>query len=281
MPLPAARTRRDRCPGVLRPWPADDGALARVRLAGGRLPATALAGLAAVSRQYGDGLVHLTGRANLQLRALPWDGDRLPEEVVAAVEATGLLPSRRHELARNLMSSPLSGLAGGRADVRPVVRELDERLCARPNLGDLPGRFLFVLDDGRGDLLGRETDLGAVVLDEATAQLRVGAAWGPVVGLGALAEALVDLADRFLRERGDGPTTPWHVDELDGPLATAVAGDPRMPAPADPPAYGDHGGAMHVAVPDGVLGPDFSAELAGSAHDLVVTPWHGVVVPTW
>src|SRR6185369_7551289 len=118
-------------------------------------------------------------------------GDRLPEEVVAAVEATGLLPSRRHELARNLMCSPLTGLSGGRADLRPVVRELDERLCAQPELGDLPGRFLFVLDDGRGDLVGRETDLGAVVLDEETAQLRVGPAWGPVVGLGTVAEALV------------------------------------------------------------------------------------------
>jgi precorrin-3B synthase len=281
VPLPAARTRRDRCPGVLRPWPADDGALVRVRLAGGRLPTPALAGLAAVARQYGDGLVHLTGRANLQLRALPWDGDRLPEEVVAAVEATGLLPSRRHELARNLMCSPLTGLAGGRADVRAVVRELDERLCARPDLGDLPGRFLFVVDDGRGDLLGRETDLGAVVLDQATAQLRVGPDWGPVVALATVAEVLVDLAGRFLRERGDGPTAPWHVAELDRPVVSAEAADPRLPAPADPPAYGVHGGAVHVAVPDGVLGPDLSAELAGSAHDLVVTPWHGVVVPTW
>jgi precorrin-3B synthase len=281
VPPSAARTRPDRCPGVLRPWPADDGALVRIRLAGGRLSASALAALTAVARRYGDGLVHLTGRANLQLRALPWDGDRLPEEVVAAVEATGLLPSRRHELARNLMCSPLTGLSGGRADLRPVVRELDERLCAQPELGDLPGRFLFVLDDGRGDLVGRETDLGAVVLDEETAQLRVGPAWGPVIGIGTVAEALVGLADRFLRERSEGPTAPWHVAELDRPLGTPLAGDPRLPAPADPPAYGDHGAAVHVAVPDGVLGPDVAADLAGSAHDLVVTPWHGVVVPTW
>jgi precorrin-3B synthase len=275
------RSRRDRCPGVFRPWPAGDGGLVRLRLIGGRVPGTSLAALGEVAGRYGDGDVHLTRRANLQLRAMPTDDDGLPTEVVEAIAATGLLPSRSHELVRNVMVSPQTGLAGGRTDLRAVASELDRLLCAEESLASLPGRFLFVLDDGRGDLVGRETDLGAVVLDEETAQLRVGPAWGPVIGIGTVAEALVGLADRFLRERSEGATAPWHVAELDRPLGTPVAGDPRLPAPADPPAYGDHGAAVHVAVPDGVLGPDVAADLAGSAHDLVVTPWHGVVVPTW
>ena len=70
-------SRPDRCPGVLRPWPADDGALVRLRLIGGRLP-TAVAGSrsARSPTTYGDGDVHLTGRANLQLRGLPLVGRR-------------------------------------------------------------------------------------------------------------------------------------------------------------------------------------------------------------
>lgn len=275
MPLPPVRSRRDRCPGVLRPWPAADGALVRIRLAGGHLPATALAGLAEVAQCSGDGRVHLTGRANLQLRALPWAGDHLPARITDAVERTGLLPSRTHELVRNLMCSPLSGLRGGRADLRPVVRELDERLCAVPALADLPGRFLFVLDDGHGDLIDRETDLGAVVLDGETAQLRVGAAWGAVVPLSLVAVELVGLAHRFLLQRGDDERAAWHVDELASPLTPPAPGDTRLPPAAGVPSYD---GVVHVPVPGGVLTPELVAELVRPGRDLVVTPWHGVVV---
>ena len=178
------RTREDRCPGVLRPWPADDGALVRLRLIGGRITTASLAAIGDVATTYGDGDVHLTGRANLQLRALPVSDGALPAEVVEAIAATGLLPSRTHELARNVMVSPQTGLAGGRADLRPVAARLDDLLCATRELARLPGRFLFVLDDGRGDLVDRSLDLGLVALDAETGQLRLGSrAWGPVVAL--------------------------------------------------------------------------------------------------
>lgn len=275
MPLQPVRSRRDRCPGVLRPWPAADGALVRVRLAGGHLPAAALAGLAEVAQSSGDGGIHLTGRANLQLRALPWAGDQLHPRVTDALERTGLLPSRTHELARNLMCSPLSGQWGGRADLRPVVRELDERLCAVAALADLPGRFLFVLDDGRGDLVDRETDLGAVVLDQETAQLRVGAAWGAVLPLSLVAVELIELAHRFLLERGNGERAAWHVEELASRLTPPAPGDARLPHASGVPSYD---GVVHVPVPGGVLTPELVAELVRPGRDLVVTPWHGVVV---
>ena len=70
------------------------------------------------------------------------------------------MPSASHELVRNLMLSPASGLAGGRVDLRPTLAELDRRICADPALTALPGRFLCVLDDGRGDLVERPCDLG-------------------------------------------------------------------------------------------------------------------------
>jgi precorrin-3B synthase len=270
---------------VLRPWPAEDGALVRVRLVGGRVTAAALAGLSEAAQTYGDGRLHLTGRANLQLRALPWapDGESLPDAVVAAVEATGLLPSRSHELARNVLVSPLSGLSGGRTDLRPVAAELDRLLIADPALADLPGRFLLVLDDGRGDLVDREADLGLVALDRRTAQLRVGPRWGPVVPLDRAPSALVALATQFLRLRGDGPTAPWHVAELPVELVGPEAQDPRVPLAADPPAYGPFDGGEHVAVPDGVLHAELVTglveRLVAPGRELVVTPWHGVVVP--
>jgi precorrin-3B synthase len=274
------RTRPDRCPGVLRPWLADDGGLVRIRLVGGRIASSSLAALSRVAQEYGDGELHLTGRANLQLRGLPLVDDSLPEAVVAAVEATGLLPSRTHDLARNVLVSPLTGLSGGRADLRPVVEALDAALLADPVLGGLPGRFLFVLDDGRGDLLDREVDLGLVALSATTAQLRLGPWFGPVVSLGETPALLATLAREFLAARGSGPDAAWHVAELAVPLAGPRDPDPGVPEPAPPLAFGTDSGVEHVGVPDGVLTPALVADLAARATDLVVTPWRGVVVPT-
>jgi precorrin-3B synthase len=282
---PLVRSRPDRCPGALRPWPAADGALVRIRLVGGRLSPDSLAALGRVAREHGDGAVHLTGRANLQLRGLPLAQESPPalhESLVQAIEATGLLPSRSHELVRNLMVSPLTGLSGGRADLRPVARDLDSLIRADAVLAGLPGRFLFVLDDGRGDLADRGTDLGLVALDETLGQLRVGSAgWGPVVPLPEVAARLTTLARCFLHVRGTGPTAAWHVDELPDPLVAPVPPDARTRVSSPPLPYGSVPGGHHVAAPDGVLGPELLADLVERAEgrELVVTPWRGVLVP--
>ena len=320
-PDPIRRTRGDLCPGVLRPWPAADGALVRLRVPGGRVSPASLAVLGEVARRYGDddGNVHLTTRANLQLRALPQDSDgQLPAEVVAAIAGTELLPSPGHELVRNILVSPLTGLdpdqAAGRADLRPVTDALDAGLLADPALGTLPGRFLFVLDDGRGDLVDRSCDLGLVVVGPELAQLRIGEGWGEVVPLSEAAARLVALAWAFADARGTGPEAPWHVRELlaqaealpeppsetpakagsaapaptsrpDSPVAAltpAAAPDPRLPEPTGPlpfgPVPGSAGRIEHVAAPGGVLTPTLLERLtAPGVTELVVTPWRGVV----
>src|ERR1700684_1290380 len=185
------RTRADMCPGVLRPWQADDGLLVRIRLLGGRVPTRALKRLHEVSQEHADGRIFLTRRANLQLRGLSGDGGQLTTAALAAIESTGLLPSRTHELVRNVLVSPQTGLAGGRAYFRCVAAQLDQLLCGEAKLGGLPGRFLFTLDDGRGDLLDRVTgagkhgtDLGCVALGVDVVQLRVGNHWGAVTPVG-------------------------------------------------------------------------------------------------
>jgi precorrin-3B synthase len=278
-PTSTVRSRPDLCPGVFRPWSAADGALVRLRLVGGRISPASLVSLSRVAEEYGDGDVHLTRRANLQLRGLPSGSDGLTAEVIEAIASTGLLPFPSHELVRNVMVSPQTGLSGGRADLGPVAAELDGRLCADPALAALPGRFLFVLDDGRGDLAGRSADLGLVVLDERTAQLRVGSSWGPVVPVTGTAGRLADLATRFLDARGSGPEAAWHVDELASPLLDPVAPEEAALVRSPPLAYGTVGGGEHVAAPDGRLDGTLARQLAARDRELVVTPWRGVLVP--
>lgn len=277
-PVVRDRSRGDLCPGVFRPWPADDGLLVRLRLVGGQLSGTQFDSLLAVSERFGDGAVHLTRRANLQVRGLPGD-QGLSAEVVAAFESTGLVPSRDHELIRNILVSPQSGYAGGRADLRPVATELDQLLRADPMLGALPGRFGFVLDDGRGDLVATPADLGVVALDAERGQLRIGDAWGPILSFAAVPGALVDLARKFLGTRGSGPAAPWHVRELAELLAPHAERSGEAPCATAPLAHGQVRGGVHVAAPDGILTRAATAPLLAEPT-LIVTPWRGIFVPT-
>jgi precorrin-3B synthase len=269
----------------MRPWPAEDGALVRLRLVGGTLPTTALRALVDLAGEYGDGDLHLTKRANLQLRGMPHADGTLPPEIVACVREAGLLPSEPHDLVRNIMLSPLSGRVGGRADLRPAAAELDRLLLGDPSCAHLAGRFLFVLDDGRGDLADRPSDVAAVALDAGTVQVRAGSdQWGPTVGVARAATTLHSLARRFLDLRGAGPTAAWHVDELDRPLLMGRR-DERTRVTSDCPSYGrlrqvDGRTAEHVDVPEGRLTRDRADRLLDRAGaEVVVTPWRSVLLP--
>jgi precorrin-3B synthase len=275
----ATRTHVDRCPGALRPWQAADGMLVRLRLIGGRVPSRALRSLVEVAEEHGDGRVHTTSRANLQVRSFPGANGRLSSEALAALEGTGLLPTRTHELVRNVMVSPQSGLARGCADLRAVAHELDERLCADPDLAALPGRFLFVLDDGRGDLIARTCDLGLVALDAMLAQLRVGIDWGPIVPIAQAPKRIAELAHEFVVRRGSGPTAAWHVSELAESLVQPNAPDPRLPVPAEPLPFGPVPGGRHVEVPETGLDRHAIDDLTAAVDDVIVTPWRGVLIP--
>lgn len=280
------RSRPDRCPGIVHPWLASDGGLVRIRIPGGQVSLTSLQALVAVAEEYGDGRVRLTARANLQIRAMPVDGasgDRLAEPALVALEATGLLPSREHDRIRNVLASPQTGIAGGRADLRPVVAALDALLLHDSTLAGLPGRFLFTLDDGRGDLADRHRDLGLVALSADTAQLVVGTGFGPVVPLADAAAAIGDLARLFLQARGEGPEAPWHVTELPASLIDPVAPAPGADITCPPLAFGPVAGGEHVQVDENGIDASMVATMlasrTGRGDLVVVTPWHGVLIP--
>lgn len=265
---------------MLRPWIADDGALVRLRLGGA--PLRWLHDLIAIAEEWGDGAVYLTSRGNVQIRGIAHQEACVPDAFVAAVSGLGLLPAPTHELVRNIEISPLSGRAGGRADVRPLATELDALVCTEARLAQLPGRFLFVLDDGRGDVAWRPLDLGLIAVDSRTAQLRAGTrVWGELVPLDTAAARLVDLARRFVDARGSGPLAPWHVDELPVDLMRAQPRDPRTQVVAEPWPFGmieqrDGRLARHLEVPGGRL---TRTGASGLPDTVIVTPWRSLIVP--
>jgi precorrin-3B synthase len=269
---------QDACPGALQVHQAADGALARVRLPGGMLTAAQLEALAEVAERFGSGTLELTGRGNVQVR-----GIADPGAVADAVAAAGLLPSATHERVRNIVASPLSGRAGGLADVRPWVRLLDDAVQDDPELAGLPGRFWFSLDDGRADVSGLAADAGLHVTPDGVALLLAGRDTGVRLTPQDCVSALVTVARRFVRFRGSA----WRVSELDDPSALladfAVSGPAGASFPPGRPPVGwidqsDDRVALGAAVRLGVLTVRQAQFLAAIEAPLIVTPWRSVLV---
>lgn len=273
------RTRNrqtDACPGVLSVHRAADGGVARVRVPGGQLTAAGFRAVADAAADLGDGGLELTSRANLQVRGLAEDAEH---ELADRLAAAGLLPSVTHERVRNITASPLTGRDGGQADVRPVVASLDRGLCASPELAGLPGRFLFAVDDGRGDVAWSGADVAALWIGPAeVAVLVAGVDVGLRVRPAEVVGALLAAARGFLAERGD----EWRIAELAGGAERVAryvgspVGSPLAPGSAVTVGpLGRVGSSVVAGVPLGRLDPATAAALTG---DLVVTPWRSLVL---
>ena len=274
----AGVTRADRCPGVLRPHLAVDGAVVRIRVPGGQTTGAALGSLSRIAQEFGSGDLQLTSRAGIQLRGLP---DPLPAGFVSAVREAGFLPSDTHERVRNIVASPLTGISGGLSDVRPLVVGLDVGLCAESELADLPGRFLFAMDDGRGDVSRVPFDLGYRAAGPDHGWLMIGGTrLGIPVAPGTAVEMLLDLAQQFLHRR--------HRYGACGMSATFRAGRRAEPAYARSTGrtratkipLGEIAGAASVQVPLALLTPAQVATVEASAGGpVVITPTRGLVLP--
>jgi precorrin-3B synthase len=139
--------RRGWCPGALRPMQSGDGLIVRLKLTGGILNVGLAQQIALWSRQWGNGQIDLTSRANLQLRGL---SPRYLPDLQEALADAGLLDlSEAGEAVRNVISSPLAGLdPDAELDIRPVTKCLEHRITGDVSLSALPGKFGFAIDDG-------------------------------------------------------------------------------------------------------------------------------------
>src|SRR5262249_35038720 len=136
------------------------------------------------------------------------------------------LPSLSHDRVRNVLASPLAGLDRG-PDLTGIVRALDAALCARPRLAELPGRFLFAVDDGRGGGAGLGADVvaagrtGGAVGNGLTVRCPPGGGAGARDGVpdelrDGVVAAMLACADAFLDLRAESSGTAWRIADLPG-----------------------------------------------------------------
>jgi precorrin-3B synthase len=262
------------CPSALRPMQSGDGLVVRLRPRGGRITSAQAAGIAELAGRYGNGLIDLTARANLQLRGVREQGHA---PLVEALAELSLIDSDLEtESQRNILVVPFWHDGD---DTQMLAAELEQKLAAKP-LG-VSAKFGFAIDCGAERVLAqasadirieRGADGGLIVRTD-------GAEQGSPVTRGEAVDRAFELAKWFVASGGakdgrgrmaahlaDGATLPKSLDGSAGP-APAVA----PPRPGIRPA-----GAL-IGLGFGQMRDTTLRFLARQSAGLRMTPWRMIL----
>jgi precorrin-3B synthase len=293
------------CPSAWQPMLTGDGYLMRLRFSCGIVSAEQAHAVAALAQHYGNGVIDLTRRANLQIRGVE---EEKIAELQAELLAANLIAQYAEGETPNVIASPLAGRdRDALIDIRPLVQELEQCLAADPRARDLPVKFCMLIEDG-----GRFSlrDVGADIAFEAYLAngnicfvARIG---GEIVG-SVEAEEVPATALAFagaftsLRARNRRPLHRMQelVDDVGlpailsscpsvGRISTRSWGAhdnlDRRARPGDDAVGFVDSNVLGIAAPFGSLKADQLALLADLAHrhaasELRLTPWRAILIP--
>lgn len=257
------------CPDAWHPMAAGDGLLVRVRPPLGRIDAAQLMGLCDAAVAYGNGLIDLTSRANVQIRGVREQGWQALVDRLVALGLTHADPVM--EMRRVLLVAP-DWRAGD--DTARIAAELGERLGALPSL---PGKVGFTIDAGiapvltemAGDFRLERGAHGGLILRADGRSTGVDAAHGREV------DALIALAQWFIASGGGAA---GRMARHDASLPDWARGDipPANPGPILRP--GLCAPDFVYAVPFGQVEAGDLSLLAGAGQAIRITPWRMVMV---
>ncbi len=261
------------CPGALRPMASGDGLVVRIRPPLGRLSPDQTRALAQLSQEFGNGLLDISARANLQMRGIRADAHG---QLITALRALGLVDDTpQAEARRNILLAPF--WQDGDTSHR-IAQDLGEALKSADTL-DLPGKFGFAVDTGPQPVLCDtaadiriEQNRGTVLL------VADGSAWGKPVTKSTAAREALDLACWFL-DHGGAADGRGRMHRLVSRRALPAAfNTPRGSSARRPPPGQSATGAL-VALEFGQIPAQSFAKLADHGA-LRLTPWRMLLVET-
>ncbi|MBS0565548.1 MAG: precorrin-3B synthase [Proteobacteria bacterium] len=262
------------CPGALRPMRSGDGLVVRIRPGLGRLTQAQLRGLAALSARFGNGLIDLSTRANVQLRGVS-DAGHGP--LVEALRALDLIdPTTEAESRRNLTVTPFWAEGDGTTE---IARFLTEALTAK-GAPETRGKFGYAIDCGPAPVL-RATSADIRLERDGAGHLLLladGATRGARVTRDTAADAALALARWFLATGG----APEGRGRMAAHLArTALparfASHPAQPGMAEPPAPGPTPQGILIGFEFGQIPAETLSRLANTGP-VRVTPWRMLLI---
>jgi precorrin-3B synthase len=258
------------CPGALRPMRSGDGLVVRIRPHGGRLSPAQAAAIAELAARFGNGLIDVTNRANLQIRGV---GDESHAGLIAELARLGLLDADADtEARRNIVVAPFWA-AGD--DTSSLAAELELALAARRL--PLPGKFGFAVDCGAARALADASADIRIERDQAAGLLvrADGARHGcPVARSDAVRLALA-LAQWFIASGGANNGRGRMAAHLaaGATIPAALAGRVSPGRLRPPPRPGLEAGGALVGLAFGQIKAATLGILAATADGLRLTPW--------
>jgi precorrin-3B synthase len=285
--------RKGWCPSVLQPMPSGDGLIVRVSIPDRRVAPALARSLAELSRSFGNGLLDLSARANLQLRGVS-EASLVPLQTelraLDVVEADG-----EPAVARNILASPLAGIDPQPIiDIGPCIRALRERLAQDAISHQLPQKFGFVIDDGSAlSLADEKTDVSFLARRGSGEPRFLICLAGQVAGecaVGELADVGLRIAHTFLQS-SDEPAERMaalvrrigieKIAEQAGLTETVQTIENHAPHPVGAYRVGLCD-VLGVGIPFGRLDAAVFkkiADVAEASHgELRLTPWRAILI---
>ncbi|MFG6566350.1 MULTISPECIES: precorrin-3B synthase [unclassified Sulfitobacter] len=266
--MSAAPAIKGWCPGALRPMLSGDGLVVRLRVPQGRLTPAQARGVAGLATRYGNGMLDLSNRGNLQLRGV--DPAR-HEGLIDALRALALIDAdERTERRRNIMVSPF-WQAGDDTDFLCQALSAAAQSHALP---DVSAKFGYAVDAGPQPVL--QADPADIRFERsAEGQLLLcieGATRGkPVTRATAVTEAIA-LAEWV---RAQGVTRAARATATGAPLPAGFD-CPRQTGQGTP-APGLYPAGALVACAFGQMEAETLAALA-ELGPLRLTPWRRLLI---
>ncbi|MES2432737.1 MAG: precorrin-3B synthase [Pseudomonadota bacterium] len=269
------------CPGALRPMASGDGLVVRIRPRAGRLTADQARGIAALSRQHGNGLIDLSNRANVQLRGVT---EASHPALINGLRALDLIDTdATDEARRNIVVSPFWTEADGSQDIAIALA----KALTAPEAPILPGKFGYSIDPAKFSTL-RTTSVDIRIEWHLSGWLVRGESFatGAMVNSAeAAASAAVELARWFVAhggvEGGRGRMAQlWQSESLKARhdrLPQRFQEGGAMAASAPQPAPGTCAQGQLVGFDFGQMQAETLAALADLGA-LRVTPWRMLLI---
>jgi precorrin-3B synthase len=230
---------RGACPGIWEPMPTGDGLLARI-MPTHPIALDAFAALCDASAAYGNGIIEVTQRGNLQIRGLtPASAPIFARTAVALGLGTEGAPS--------ILTSPLMGLdPQERLDLTPLVAALREELTRHAAIASMSPKVSVLIDGGGAlHLDGQAGDVRLRAGTDSRLHLSIGGTAASSTNLGriephhaleAIARVLTSIAQRGGRARGRDLANDADIAALRSALAGMIIEErAENPRPAAEP----------------------------------------------